>query len=128
MHTPRLFNKQGFGRAQEAKAAQYLRAQGLKLLCKNYHCRFGEIDLVMADSQTLVFVEVRFRRTAQYGSAIATVTQTKQRKIRLTAADYLQRHPRYSACPCRFDVIGLSTACESIAANSSIDWIKDAFQ
>jgi len=128
MHTPRLFNKRGFGRAQEAKAARYLRAQGLKLLCKNYHCRFGEIDLVMADSQTLVFVEVRFRRTAQYGSAIATVTQTKQRKIRLTAADYLQRHPRYSACPCRFDVIGLSTGCESIAANSSIDWIKDAFQ
>lgn len=128
MHTPSLLNKRGFGRTQEAKAARYLRAQGLKLLCKNYHCRFGEIDLVMADAHTLVFVEVRFRRTAHFGSAIATVTETKQRKIRLTAADYLQRHPRYSACPCRFDVIGLSEDSDANAPSSSIDWVKNAFQ
>ncbi len=130
MRFTRLLNSLSFGKAQEAKAARYLHAQGLRLLCRNYHCRYGEIDLIMADSGVLVFVEVRFRRHAQYGSAVASVTTSKQRKIRLTAAHYLQRHPRLAHNPCRFDVVGLSDAAsqDSGAQPLYIDWIKNAFE
>lgn len=126
MRFPLLSDKRAFGRTQEANAVRYLRAQGLTLLCSNFHSRYGEIDLVMADGDTLVFVEVRFRRSELYGGALATVTQPKQRKIRLTAAHYLQSRPQYEACPCRFDVIGIGLGTAS--DKPSIDWIKNAFQ
>lgn len=117
-----------FGKTQEANALRYLRSKGLKLLRKNYPSRFGEIDLIMADSQFLVFVEVRFRRHTQYGGASASVTASKQKKIRLTAAHYLQHHPRLAHCPCRFDVIGLSHSADSTATKLQVDWIKNAFE
>lgn len=82
----------------------------------------------MADSNTLVFVEVRYRRSEQFGGAIDSVTAAKQKKIRLTAAHYLQSHPRLQHSNCRFDVIGLTHA--SAAANRMelrFDWVKNAF-
>ena len=125
----RLLNSLSFGKAQEAKAARYLHSKGLRLLCKNYHCRYGEIDLIMADSGVLVFVEVRFRRQARYGSAVASVTAGKQRKIRLAAAHYLQRHPQLMHNPCRFDAIGMSLDAEQDSKTPKLhfDWIKNAF-
>ena len=115
MHFGRFINSQVFGNAQESKAALYLYSQGLKLLFKNYRSRHGEIDLIMSDSNTLVFVEVRYRRI-------------KQKKIRLTAAHYLQAHPQLQ-CSCRFDVIGLThaTTTAANAAELRFDWIKNAF-
>tara|TARA_R110002073_G_scaffold234907_1_gene396077 strand:+ start:55 stop:447 length:393 start_codon:yes stop_codon:yes gene_type:complete len=126
----RLVSSLSFGKAQETNAARYLCARGLSLLSRNYRCRYGEIDLIMADSEVLVFVEVRFRRQQKYGSAVASVTISKQRKIRLTAAHYLQHHSRLMHSPCRFDVIGLS---EDLGVGSRkkklhIDWIKNAFE
>lgn len=123
------FNSQIFGKAAESKAARYLRSQGLRLLCRNYRSRHGEIDLIMADSNTLVFVEVRYRRSEQFGGAIESVTAAKQKKIRLTAASYLQTHPRLQSSNCRFDVIGLTHA-PAAAVNTAVlrfDWIKNAF-
>ncbi|MEX0963615.1 MAG: YraN family protein [Pseudohongiellaceae bacterium] len=128
MHFGRLTNSQGFGRAQEANAARYLCSQGLRLICRNYHSRYGEIDLIMADSGILVFIEVRYRHSRRFGSAIATVTPAKQRKIRLTAAHYLQSHPQLQHSCCRFDVIGLSHGSGSDSKEPSIDWIKNAFE
>ena len=128
MHFGQFINSQVFGNAQESKAARYLRSQGLKLLCRNYRSRHGEIDLIMTDTNTLVFVEVRYRRSEHFGGALSSVTNTKQKKIRLTAAHYLQSHPQLQ-CSCRFDVIGLThmtpTAVQS--AKLRFDWIKDAF-
>lgn len=127
MRFGQFINSKVFGQAQETKAASYLRAQGLKLLCKNYRSRYGEIDLIMVDSHTLVFVEVRYRRSENFGSAIESVTANKQKKIRLTAEHYLQAQPRLQHSNCRFDVIGLSNKYVEDKAETHIDWIKNAF-
>lgn len=129
MHFGRFINSQAFGNEQESKAARYLRAQGLKLQCRNYRSRSGEIDLIMSDSNILVFVEVRYRRNAHFGGAIDSVTIAKQKKIRLTAAHYLQSHPRLQTNECRFDVIGLThtPAATGHTAELQFDWIKNAF-
>jgi putative endonuclease len=128
MHFGRFINSQVFGNAQESKAALYLSSQGLKLLCRNYRSRHGEIDLIMSDSNTLVFVEVRYRRSEHFGGALNSVTGIKQKKIRLTAAHYLKAHPQLQ-CSCRFDVIGLThaTTTAANAAELRFDWIKNAF-
>ncbi|ROH84110.1 YraN family protein [Pseudomethylobacillus aquaticus] len=107
------------GAQAEALAADYLQHQGLRLLERNFRSRYGEIDLIMQDSQTLVFVEVRLRRHADYGGALASITADKQRKLRITADYYLQSHGNQ---PCRFDVILMSSL-----ATGDIEWICNAF-
>jgi Holliday junction resolvase-like predicted endonuclease len=81
MHFGRFINSQVFGNAQESKAALYLSSQGLKLLCRNYRSRHGEIDLIMSDSNTLVFVEVRCRFDL-IGLAHATTTAANAAELR----------------------------------------------
>lgn len=106
------------GTEAEARAAIYLQQQGLKLLARNYRSRFGEIDLVMRDGVSLVFVEVRMRRSERFGGAAASITPAKQQKLALTASQYLQQH---GASACRFDAILLDQAY-------NIVWIRNAFE
>ena len=108
------------GNVAEKLAANYLEKQGLKHIASQYRSRFGEIDLVMRDQDTLVFVEVRLRKNKQFGGAEATITSSKQHKIVTTAAYYLQQH---GDAPCRFDAILMDDI-----NMDSITWIKDAFQ
>jgi len=107
------------GNAAEKAAMTYLKKQGLKLIEKNFRCRFGEIDLVVEDNGTLVFVEVRYRKNDYYGSAIESVTLPKRDKITITAQQYLMKHNIGDDKPIRFDVIGISP--------TDIQWIKNAF-
>lgn len=129
MHFRRRSNSQEIVKAQESRAANFLRAKGLKLLCRNYHSRFDEIDLILSDSGTLVFIEVRYRANGLFGGAVASVTVAKQRRIRLTAAHYLQTHNGLQHCPCRFDVLGLSGEADANSQTGAqcFDWIKNAF-
>lgn len=113
-------NDSNAGLAAEKLAATYLTNNGLKLIAQNYHCRFGEIDLVMTDKTTLVFVEVRLRKSNYFGDAAASITPQKQHKIQLTAQHFLQSYPSLPAC--RFDVI-LMNKIELHA----ISWLKNAF-
>lgn len=106
------------GDLNEKIALDFLESKGLKLITSNYHSRYGEIDLIMLDKEVLVFVEVRFRRSNQFGGAAMSVTPAKQRKIALTAMQFLQKN-RKTESPCRFDVIAIS--------NSKTEWIKSAF-
>lgn len=125
----KLLSSLDFGKAQETIAERHLRAAGLRLLCKNYRSPFGEIDLIMADTDVLAFIEVRYRRSANYGGAAASVTASKRKKIRQTAAHYLQQHPSLAHNPCRFDVISMHPEPEGKASHrSQIDWIKNAFE
>jgi putative endonuclease len=104
----------------EKKALKYLLEQGLTLLHQNYYCRFGEIDLIMLDQDTLVFVEVRYRKSGNFGGALASINKTKQRKIINTAKHYLIQLA--SEPYCRFDAIALNDT------ESTPLWIKNAFQ
>ena len=81
------------GRAAEDRALKELSAAGLRLVARNFRCRLGEIDLVMREGDTLVFVEVRQRRSARFGDAAESVTAAKQRKLQAAAALFVAWHP-----------------------------------
>jgi putative endonuclease len=107
------------GDLAEALAADYLKARGLRLIERNYNCRLGEIDLILADGPALVFAEVRLRRSLDYGGAAASITAAKRQRILRAARHYLSGRPER---PCRFDVILLDALDPG-----RIEWIKDAF-
>jgi putative endonuclease len=107
----------------EQAALAYLQQQGLEELATNFRCRCGEIDLIMRESQCLVFVEVRYRRDTRFGDASATVTRQKQSRIIRSAQYFRARHPQLQSLPCRFDVIAASGSLEQ----PSLNWIRDAF-
>lgn len=119
------------GAAAELLALQHLQNQGLTLVEKNFNLKQGEIDLIMMDSGVLVFIEVRFRRNSNYGTAAETVTTSKQKKLLLAATIYLQQKGLTDRYPCRFDVVAI-THTERKMANQSgqqpeLCWHKDAF-
>lgn len=103
------------GDAAEQQALEYLQQAGLTLVQKNFLCRGGEIDLVMRDGNTLVFVEVRARASMQFGGALASITAAKQRKWLHAAQVFLQTLQRQS--PCRFDVIAIEAG--------TIHWLQN---
>lgn len=113
-------NANNAGLEAEKLAATFLAKHGLKLVTQNYHCRFGEIDLIMQDAKTLVFIEVRLRSNAKFGSAGASITPQKQQKLIATAQHYLQQH---GDTACRFDAILMDKA-----DLQQIEWIRNAFE
>ncbi|MSP86005.1 MAG: YraN family protein [Methylotenera sp.] len=112
-------NQNNAGLEAEKLAASYLVNHGLKLLAQNYHCRFGEIDLIMKDATTLVFVEIRLRTNNKFGRAGASITPQKQQKLILTAQHYLQQH---GDCLYRFDAILINAVHVD-----HIEWVRNAF-
>ena len=116
------------GKAAEAFAKQYLQQQGLKLLEENYRCRFGEIDLIMQDKSTTVFVEVRYRKSQRFGSGAETVDYQKQRKLIATASHYLQAHANAVNRACRFDVISLTMSPKTEKQEFAVLWIPHAIE
>ena len=106
------------GESTENEAYKFLVTNGLKPVCRNFRCKQGELDLIMLDHQTLVIVEVRFRKTDKYGSAVESVTPKKQSRIIAATQYYLSINKTDSLI--RFDVIAFS-------GNGQIDWIKNAF-
>ena len=106
------------GQTAESRAAAFLKAQGLTLVARNWRCRFGEIDLVMQDGATLVFVEVRLRSRSDFGGAAASVTPAKQKKLLAAARQYLAS--LRTLPPCRFDVVALS-------GSGAPEWVRNAF-
>jgi putative endonuclease len=107
------------GQHAENLAALFLQQQGLKLVARNYRCRFGEIDLVARDGKTLVFVEVRMRASDRFGGAAASITAGKRHKLLRTARHYLAGTTRTPAC--RFDALLVN------GADNSVEWLKNAF-
>lgn len=126
-------HKRETGVAGEARALTYLQAQGLSLVARNFRSRFGEIDLIMVDGATLVFVEVRVRRHTKFGSAAESVTVAKQRRLICTAQSFLQQHPAWQKHNCRFDIVGLNAAQMAApdpgAKNTeqAAQWLRAAF-
>lgn len=108
------------GAAAERAAERFLEARGLRLVERNYRCRFGEIDLVMRDGDTLVFVEVRLRTHPGFGGAAASITCAKRARLLRAARHYLAGLPR--APQCRFDAVLLAAPGESAA-----EWLRGAF-
>lgn len=103
-----MYNRES-GIVGEAEALRYLTQKGMKLLEKNYRRAGGEIDLIVRDGDTIVFVEVKARRSPRFGAPAEAVTPAKMRNIVRTAAGYLQTN-RLLDSPVRFDVIAIDGA------------------
>ncbi|MDG2516898.1 YraN family protein [Lysobacter soli] len=112
------------GAAVEAAARAYLSRAGLRDVAANANYRFGELDLVMLDGSTLVFVEVRYRRDARFGGGAASVDVHKRRKLVQAASAFLAHHPKHANAPCRFDVV----EADGDPASPRLTWVKDAFR
>lgn len=121
-----LTSQQIKGNHAEEAACRYLQNLGMKLLTRNFRCRQGEIDLVMLEENTLVFVEVRYRKNDNYGSAIESITPIKQSKIRRTAEWYLMKHDPEERYCWRYDWVGVTPSFHS--EGFKIEWIKNALE
>lgn len=108
----------------EQTALEWLQQSGLALVARNWRSRFGELDLVMRDGGTLVFVEVRYRRDPCFGGGAASVGATKRARLTRAARGFLQQHPRLAQLPCRFDVV----AFDGDAKAPNRDWQRGAFE
>jgi putative endonuclease len=111
-------SSRGAGARAEDRAAARLRHEGYRIVDRNFRCRLGELDIVAEDGDTLVFVEVRSRASARYGSALQAISPAKRRQVARVAQVYLAA--RRCAQPCRFDVVGIT--------GDDVVLIKDAFR
>ena len=111
--------KNEIGKQGEDQASAFLKKNRFKIIERNYRTRFGEIDVIARDGPTIVFVEVKLRNTAEFGSPLAAVDRRKQEKLRRMAASYLQKKGLYDRIPARFDVLGITP--------DGIEHIKNAF-
>ncbi len=117
-------NRRTQGAHVEALARDFLLRQGLTPVAANANYRGGELDLVMRDGDTLVFVEVRYRRGSGFGGGAASVDANKRRKLVHAAGLFLAAHREHARAPCRFDVIDASGDPEA----PEFLWLRDAFR
>ena len=108
----------------EQQAKNYLVEQGLQLLQQNYRCRFGEIDLIMRDHETICFIEVKYRNSLSFGGSAYALPASKQRKITRSAQTYLAQHNVLANHPLRFDAFLIQGQTDG---SQDINWIKSAF-
>ena len=111
------------GDVVEGAALAMLQSRGLQLLARNATSRGGELDLVMRDGATLVFVEVRYRATQRYGGGAASVDAGKRRRLVHAAHAFLAGHPQMANAPCRFDVVDAKGDPDT----PSLTWLRAAF-
>jgi putative endonuclease len=117
---PGQLSRKQTGDAWELQARRWLESKGLRFIAANVRERGGEIDLIMKEGRVTVFVEVRYRQTAHFGGAAASVTRAKQHKLLQTARLWLARHNgSFDTVDCRFDVVAFT--------GNATEWLKNAF-
>lgn len=119
--TKRLKNTTEKGSYFEQQAEDYLISQGLVSVCKNFYCRYGELDLIMRDGDTLVFVEVKYRRNDVFGGAINALSKSKLNKIERTIYYYLKQNSLGNS-PIRVDFVAIDGQTPH-----QFKWIKSVF-
>ncbi len=124
VNSPKRSLQQRRGDAAETAALAVLEQAGAILLARNARYSVGELDLIVLDGDTLVFVEVRQRKSDAFGGAAASLDARKQRKCALAAQCWLKQNPRYAAMPCRFDAVLFN----GLEPNWQFQWLKNAFQ
>jgi putative endonuclease len=115
--------RQQKGRRSEDLAAEFFKDQGMKIIAQNVRFPIGEIDLIVKDGKTTVFVEVRSRSAGGYGSPQESVTHTKQRKLTKLAQWYLKQNG-LGGQPARFDVVAITWQ----DSKPELTWIVNAFE
>ncbi len=116
-------DRRQLGQDAEDAALAYLEARGLRLLARNVRYPFGELDLIIRDGASVVFVEVRFRSSTRFGGAIMSVDAAKRRKLARAAQAWLKSWREFANAPCRFDVVAVA----SVSGQLQCEWIPAAF-
>jgi putative endonuclease len=116
-------DRQIAGAAAEDAACAHLLAAGCQLLARNVGFRVGELDLVMREVNTIVFVEVRMRRDDRFGGAAASIDAGKRRKVARAAQAWLAAHPRMAQAACRFDIVAVTNDADG----PRCVWLRSAF-
>ncbi len=109
----------------EQQALEWLRQQGLKLVEQNYHCRFGEIDLIMLEQDQLCFIEVKYRNSNAFGGAAYSIPTSKQQKIQRSALSFINQYQQYQQHGLRFDALLIQDRPGQ--QQQKIEWIPNAF-
>jgi len=115
--------RQKFGEKSESIAVSYLKKQGYKILEQNYRTKLGEIDIIAKEKGTIAFIEVKARKSKNFGNPKWAVTPKKQRKISMVALQYLKTTMQ-SNVKARFDVVSIISSQD----NPSIEIVKNAFE
>jgi len=115
--------RQRIGAAAEQAACELLQVAGLQCLARNVSYPFGEIDMVMLDVATLVFVEVRYRRSSGFGGSAVSVDAGKRRRIALAAQAWLDDNRKFAKADCRFDVVAVDGDADALRSQ----WLRAAF-
>ena len=115
--------KQQFGKRGESLAARHLKRNGYRIIEKNFRTKQGEIDIIAKDKDTIVFVEVKSRKTDRFGNPKWAITPRKQHKISMVALQYLKATQQINA-KARFDVVSINRARES----RRVELVKNAFE
>ena len=116
------------GADAEQLALDYLQQQGLKYLARNFRTPRGEIDLIMRDNADLVFVEVRFRQSNDFGSPEESITPQKCQRLTAAALAFMQSRQLTNKLCARFDAVAISPAPNQSRDNLHINWIKNILQ
>lgn len=116
-------DRQALGAAAEAAALRHLEDAGLRLLARNARFKVGELDLVMRDGDTVVFVEVRLRRNARFGDGFDSVDRRKRQRVVRAAMAWLAARPALADQACRLDVVSVGAGPEG----AGLDWQRGAF-
>lgn len=119
-------NTKLLGSFGEARSAEYLRQKGYRIVAMNYRTRLGEIDLIAADRQYIVFVEVKLRKSARFAQAREFVTRSKQARIIAAAQDWLQRYE--TDLQPRFDVMEVYAPNGADVTQLQFNHIENAFE
>ncbi len=117
-------NKSGKGAFFEQQALHWLQKQNLNLVKKNYHARFGEIDLIMIDGKTLCFIEVKYRQDNAFGGTAYSIPLLKQKKITKSALCFISQNNKYQQHNYRFDALFIQPGKNE---ESKVEWIQNAF-
>lgn len=112
-------NKRKLGAEYESIAAEFLKKQGYEIICTNYYCPMGEVDIIAQDENYLVFLEVKYRKSTKYGYPAEAVSKNKQRRIVKSAQFYCMKEKTMPTQPIRFDVVSI--------LGDTITLIKNAF-
>ncbi len=110
-------NKRQIGDFYENSACAYLKAQGIKIIKRNYRCKLGEIDIIGKEGNCVIFFEVKYRKSDAYGYSVSAVDYKKQKRICKCASYFCMQNPWINEI--RYDVIGVT--------DTKIDWVRNAF-
>ena len=120
--TPKDMRRIRTGKRGEDIAVAHLQEVGYRIVARNYRCRYGEMDIIAQDGDTLVFIEVKSRQSERYGPPQEAVGAEKRKKLSRVSLHYLQQQG-IEACKARFDVIAVRISPRGAA----VDLIRDAF-